>query len=180
MRRQRSLSSAVSTPTLRCMQMTLDSLRARRRALVRLLLPILLLNWVGAAALPCAGMGAVTEAVDVTDTAANVADMSHHAGHAMHGDADAGSHPACPHCAHGPDGSSSGGAAAHASCSEAPVNLSNDSHRPLAKQDLGIAVPVMPQSVAAARPVSRFAKFDPNGIPPPTQALYLKHCVFLN
>jgi hypothetical protein len=162
------------------MQMTFDSLRTRRRALVRLLLPILLLNWVGAAALPCAAMGTVTEAVDGTEIPASVVDMSHHAGHAVHGEADAGSHRACPHCAHGPDGSVSGGAAAHASCGGAPVNLSNDSYRPSAKQDLGSAVPVIPQPIAAARPASRFAKFDPNGIPPPTQALYLKHCVFLN
>ena len=162
------------------MQMTLDRLRSRRRTLLRLLLPILLLNWVGAAALPCVAMATGTAAVDVTETAAGIADTSRHAGHAMHGESESHSHPACPHCAHGADGSGSGAAAAHASCGEAAVNLSNDSYRPSAKEDLGIAIPVIPRPVAAACSTGRFARIDPNGIPPPTQALYLKHCVFLN
>jgi hypothetical protein len=162
------------------MQITLDSLRARRRALVRLLLPILLLSWVGAAALPCAAMGIGAEVVDATEMAADAADLSSHAGHAMHGEHEARSHPACPHCAHGADGSSSGGAVAHATCGEAPVSLSTDSHRPSAKEDLGVAIPVIPRPIAAAHSAGRSARIDPNGVPPPTEALYLKHCVFLN
>ena len=157
----------------------LQVLRSRRRTLLGILVPLLLLEWVGAAALPCAAMGTDGELASAHEQTSTMPVAAHHDGHTAHGTMDTGQHAACPHCAHAPAGEGSD-AAAHAACGDTPASTTSDARRASVQPDVWLGVPIQVEPIAATRTRDVFARLDPGGVPPPTCALHLRHCVFLN
>ncbi len=175
------MSAAATAPTLRRMVMTLDALRARRYRLAGLLMPLMLASWLGAAAAPCAAMAVGGDhASEHATTGDAIVDHPHGDHHQTHDSAETSSHPACPHCAHDRDGAGTSDAAAHAACGEAPANVTVSLRLEPDRPDLLAAIPAASETVTCDRAADVFVRLHAGGVPPPTRALYLRYCLFLN
>jgi len=140
---------------------------------------MLLLEWVGAAALPCAALGPSGEGTSAYERTSDIELAAHHGGHTAHAAMHTDQHATCPHCVHAPAGEGRDGAG-HAACGDTPASTTSDARRVSAQPDLVLAVPVHVEPFAVTRSLDVFARTDPGGGPPPARALYLRHCVFLN
>lgn len=165
----------------------LERLRRRRRALLRLLLPLAACAWIaGAAACPVAAGDAPRDAVERAGEAAS----SVHDDHAAHGhrhggaegaDGSAAGADTTPdgaggddrRCAHCPDGHAVGGAAA--------CTALDDADRAAGSAGKDVHPPAAPALAAARYDPPRRPSLHPPARDPTRSAvpLHLRHCVFL-
>lgn len=160
--------------------MSLRNFRRLRVPVIRGLIPVMVVAWLGAAAAPCAAM-------------TGSKGFSHHAmgehGHAgsarplQQDPAPEGStgDPSCPHCASAPGCHNSGDAAARVCCSAAAAVPTAADRSAAAKRDSGVAlvaIDLLGAWLSRTGP-SRIAALA-NPIEPPSPARHLRFCVYLN
>jgi hypothetical protein len=157
----------------------LDSLRRRKRAVARIVTPMLAIVWLGVSASACLGMTTASlheTLADVPVTGRH--DPAAHDQHSRHSDT-GDHHGGCPHCPFTVGSQQDEAASSHIPCS-ALDDISDGPATPAKlelKQLLPVAFVVPPQVVF--RGFARHATLHPPWAAPSAVSLYLLHCAIL-
>lgn len=161
-------------------------LRGRKRAVGRIVLPLVVSVWLGGPASACLGMTAASAGHGHVDVAAADRDEpkaeSHadHEGDGPHGTA-AHDHGTCPHCPPGPSSSHGKLAPSHVSCFAAD-DLSDSAAPDLTAKPSLKHAPATGHFMASPECVRRCPASSRSlslRVPHSSVALNLRHCVFL-
>ena len=164
----------------------LASMRRRRRAVARVVLPLVVTVWFSASASPCLGMTLGSGHAAHTDAAALTHDhvrADHQADHQpdQRHEVPAHHHGSCPHCPSGPSSQGDQAAASHIPCSALDDVSNNGGQSSVLKWQLKHFLPpadFVSSSASVYRPPA-------HGVPRAARPAYssvslnLRHCVFL-
>jgi hypothetical protein len=158
--------------------MTLETLRRRRQAVAKTVLPVLVAVWLNAAAWPCPAMTLDAAFQDRSAAEAPQADAAQNAHHGQ-GASDADRHGHCPHCGSKDGSGHPAENTSHIACS-ASDDLAGQSERSVPNK-AKLALLQAPIELPRRETMRARGLHSPaHPIPPASIALNLRYCVFLN